>query len=262
MIVAQQLGKVFHPPGSVGDLFRGRLRGRPVQALADVSLQVASGEVVCLMGENGAGKSTLLRILSGLLTPSSGRAEVGGMDAESAGGHGDYRRQVGLVVADERSFMWPLSGRQNLQFFGALHGFSTDEASARADRLLDRVGLTSARHRRFAEYSRGMRQRLALARGLLGDPRVLLLDEPTLGLDPLGARDLRRFVREEVIRAEGRTALVASNDPAEVKMLGDRVIFLRRGRVAGESSLADLDRDMDRHLGNADAAGPGARPRA
>jgi ABC-2 type transport system ATP-binding protein len=89
-----------------------------------------------------------------------------------------------------------------------------------------------------------MRQRLALARGLLGDPQVLLLDEPTLGLDPVGAHDLRRFVREQVIRAEGRTALVASNDPAEVRMLGDRVIFLRAGHLAGEAPPADIDRQL------------------
>jgi ABC-2 type transport system ATP-binding protein len=256
VISAQQLGKVFHPPGSVGDLLRGRLHGRPVSALTDVSLEVADGEVVCLMGENGAGKSTLLRILAGLLTPSTGRAQVAGEDVSQAGGGGDYRRKVALVVGDERSFMWALSGRQNLLFFGALHGLSRAQAAARADDLLDRVGLNGADHRRFAEYSRGMRQRLALARGLLGDPLVLLLDEPTLGLDPVGARDLRRFMREQVIRAEGRTALVASNDPAEVKMLGDRVVFLRAGRLHGEATTADIDR----HLGLAAEGGqsPGA----
>ena len=252
MIWLEGLGKVFQPPGTLTDLLHGRLHGQPRTALADVSFQVADGELVCLMGENGAGKTTLLRILSGLLAPSSGRASVAGEDVDVAGGSGDYRRKVALVVADERSFMWALSGRQNLLYFAALHGLPRRLAEPRVDALLDRVGLTAASNQRFAEYSRGMRQRLALARGLLGEPQVLLLDEPTLGLDPVGARDLRTFLRQQVLEGAGRTAIIASNDPAEVRALGHRVIFLRGGRVAGESSPADVDR----HLGLSTSAAP------
>src|SRR5205814_435988 len=107
----------------------------------------------------------------------------------------------------------------NLLFFAALHGLPYREARARVDGLIARVGLTEVAQRRFQAYSRGMKQRLAIARGLLGHPRVLLLDEPTLGLDPQGAHDLRRFLRDEVVRGEGRTALVGSNDPVEVRAL-------------------------------------------
>ena len=236
MIEARELGKIFHPPGGVRDLLRGRLHGPPVTALHDVTFAVAPGEVVCLMGENGAGKTTLLRILSGLLVPSAGRATVAGADIAAQGTTTAFRRKVALVVADERSFMWALSGRDNLLFFAALHGLPARLAHARAEVLLKRVGLEAAGARRYAEYSRGMRQRLALARGLLGDPDVLLLDEPTLGLDPQGAHELRKFLRDDVIRGHHRTALVGSNDPAEVEVLADRVLFLRGGHLDGETA--------------------------
>jgi ABC-2 type transport system ATP-binding protein len=244
MIRVRELTKVFRPPGRLRDLLRGRLHGAAVTALDGVSLAVERGEVLCLVGENGAGKTTLLRVLAGLLAPTAGAVEVAGtaIGARSVGSA--FRRRVSLVVGDERSFNWSLSGHENMVFFGALHGFSGREARARVAALMDRVGLAEAAHRRFAEYSRGMRQRLALARGLLGDPEVLLLDEPTLGLDPVGARDLRAFLRDEVIKGRGRTALVGSNEPAEVRALGDRVVFLRAGRVSGEGPPAEVERRL------------------
>jgi ABC-2 type transport system ATP-binding protein len=238
------LGKTFAAPGGLRDLLRGRLRGLHHTALADVSFEVAQGEVLAVVGANGAGKTTLLRILAGLLTPSQGRATVAGTDVERHGTDSAYRRRVALVIADERSFLWSLSGRENLKFFAALHGLSGAETRARVDALLDRVGLGDAADRRYAEYSRGMRQRLSLARGLLGDPEVLLLDEPTLGLDPVGARDVRRFLRDDIIKASGRTALVGSNDPAEVQILADRVLYLKGGRADGEGAPGDLARRL------------------
>jgi len=240
MIRAHDLAKTFRPPGRVRDLLRGRLFGEPHVALQGVSLHVAPGEILCVMGPNGAGKSTLLRILAGLLVPSSGQAEVAGHDVQRAGGR--MRRDVSLVVGDERSFYWPLTGRENLMFFAAMHGLSRARASARVDELLNRVDLSEVADRRFQEYSRGAKQRLAIARGLLGQPRVLLLDEPTLGLDPRGAHELRCFLRDQVVRREGRTALMGSNDPGEVRALADRVLFLERGQVRGETRPDDIGR--------------------
>jgi ABC-2 type transport system ATP-binding protein len=147
-----------------------------------------------------------------------------------------------MIVGDERSFHWSLSGRENLQFFASLHGLSAREARRRSDILLDRLGLTEAADRRFSAYSRGMKQRLAVARGLLGSARALLLDEPTLGLDPVAARELRRFLREDVIKQEGRTAIIGSNDPGEVRALGDRVLYLERGVLRGESAPDQVER--------------------
>ena len=242
VVAVEHLGKVFHPPGGTLDLLRGRLFRDPVRALEDVSFTVAPGEIVCLMGPNGAGKSTLARILGGLLLPSSGRATIAGHDA--AAGAPGLRRSVSFVVGDERSFHFGVSGRENLRYFAALHGLDAATARRRVDELLERVGLTAAADRRYREYSRGMRQRLAVARGLLGDPEVLLLDEPTLGLDPVGARDLRAFLRDDVVRAAGRTALVCSNDPNEARALADRVLMLERGRLAREVSPARIEAEL------------------
>jgi ABC-2 type transport system ATP-binding protein len=237
-----ELAKTFRPPAGIRDLLRGKLSGAPVQALVGVTFAVAAGEVVCVMGENGAGKSTLLRILAGLLLPSGGYARVAGLDVAAQGS--EFRRRVGFVVGDERSFHWPLSGRHNLEYFGALHGYSAAEAHRRAAALLERVGLAEAADRSFRTYSRGMRQRMSLARGLLGDPQVLLLDEPTLGLDPRGARDLRQFLRDDVIRGAGRTAVVGTNDPVEARALADRVLLLAHGRLAGEIVPARIEAEL------------------
>lgn len=209
-------------------------------ALAGLSLDVAAGEIVCVMGPNGSGKSTLLRILAGLLAPTSGRARIAGYDVCREGAR--LRREVSLVVGDERSFHWPLTGRENLMFFAALHGFSRKEARLRVAEMLERTGLTEMADRRFQEYSRGAKQRLAIARGLLGQPRVLLLDEPTLGVDPRGAQEVRQFLREYIAGGAGRAALLGSNDPGEVRALADRVIFLERGRLCAQSSPAEIDR--------------------
>jgi ABC-2 type transport system ATP-binding protein len=241
-ITVEQLGKTFRPPGGARDLLRGRLFREPVRALDDVTFSVAPGEIVCVMGPNGAGKSTLARILGGLLLPSSGRAMIVGHDA--AAGAPALRRSVSFVVGDERSFHYGVTGRENLRYFAALHGLDVPTARRRGDELLERVGLGAAADRRYREYSRGMRQRLAIARGLLGDPEVLLLDEPTLGLDPVGARDLRAFLRDETIRAAGRTALVCSNDPGEARALADRVLFLRAGRLVGEAAPAQIEKEL------------------
>jgi ABC-2 type transport system ATP-binding protein len=241
-IVVEGLGKVFQSPAGLRELLRGRLFGRPVEALAGVSFTVPQGEIACMMGPNGAGKSTLVRILGGLLLPSAGRAEVGGIDAGA--GTSEFRRRVAFVVGDERSFHYRVSGRGNLHYFAALHGLPAATARRRTGELLERVGLAEAADRRYREYSRGMRQRLAIARGLLGDPKVLLLDEPTLGLDPKGARDLRAFLRDEIIRGAGRTAIVCSNDPAEARAMSDRVLFLEAGRLRGESAPDRIEAEL------------------
>jgi ABC-2 type transport system ATP-binding protein len=241
-IVVTDLAKTFRPPAGVTAMLRGQLYGRPVEALRDVSFTVAAGEIVCVMGPNGAGKSTLLRILGGLLLPSSGRALVSGEDAGA--GTPELRRRVAYVVGEERSFHFRVSGRANLHYFAALHGLDPGVARGRAAELLERVGLAAAADRPYREYSRGMRQRLAVARGLLGRPAILLLDEPTLGLDPRGARDLRVFLREEVIQRTGRTAVVCSNDPGEARALADRVLFLEGGRLRSEAPPSQIEAEL------------------
>jgi len=241
-VVADGLGKIFRPPAELAEMLRGRFYGKPLEALSQVSFTVSSGEIVCVMGPNGAGKSTLVRILGGLLMPSSGSARVSGVDV--AAGGADFRRRVAFVVGDERSFHYRVTGRANLHYFAALHGLSGSDARRRAGAVLERVGLAAAADRRYREYSRGMRQRLALARGLLADPEVLLLDEPTLGLDPRGARDLRAFLRDDVIRKTGRTAIVCSNDPTEAKAMADRVLFLDGGRLYADAPPERIEAEL------------------
>src|SRR5262245_26046037 len=200
------LGKVFVRRKPLGDLVRRPFApGERVRALSGVSLSVARGEIFGLLGPNGAGKTTLIKILSGLILPTDGRAVIEGADAS----HGaEARKRLGLVIADDRSFYWRLTGAQNLRFFGRLHGIYGAALEHRITLLLERLDLTSAAASIFANYSTGMRQRLAVARALLHDPPILLLDEPTRSLDPVAARSLRRFVQDELVARDGKTILI------------------------------------------------------
>jgi ABC-type multidrug transport system ATPase subunit len=228
VIEAIGLRKTFRPPASLGQLLRGRLRGLPVLALDGVDVTVERGRALALMGENGAGKSTLLRILAGLLTPSAGRATVAGLDV--GGSRRALARKVGYLPADERGLMHQLTPREHLAFFAALHGMARPRALERASVLIERVGLRSFADRPLGELSTGARRRAALAGGLIGEPEVLLLDEPTRGVDPAGTRALHaRFTAE---LEAGRTLLVATHDLAEVRALGARVAIMEAGRFA------------------------------
>jgi ABC-2 type transport system ATP-binding protein len=203
----------------------------PVEALAGVDLTVPWGGVVALLGPNGAGKSTLLRILGTTVLPDAGSVEVAGHDvvADPVAA----RRSVGLVLGDERSWYWRLSGRENLEFFGALHGLRRTQVRVRTHELLTSVGLAEAADRRFDRYSSGMRARLSLARALLCEPPVLLFDEPTRTLDPLAAASFREEVQSQA--GAGRAVLFATHDLHEAAALADRVVVLVSGRVRAVS---------------------------
>lgn len=234
LVAVTELGKDFRPPARLRDLWAGRLVGPPVRALDGVTFQVDAGEIVAVLGENGAGKSTLFRCLAGLLSPTRGRAVVAGCDVAKGGAA--LRRRAAYVGADPRSFSLRLSGRANLEFFAALHGSSREAARRRAAEALSRVGLEDAADRRVAEYSTGMQKRLSLARVFLGDARVLLLDEPTGGLDPRAARDVRAFVRE--LAAAGRSVLVATHVLDEAEALAGRALVLRAGQLVHDGPVS------------------------
>jgi ABC-2 type transport system ATP-binding protein len=228
VITSRALAKHFRSAASFTDLFRARLFGPRIDALKGIDLEVGRGEILGLMGPNGAGKSTLLRLVAGLLIPDGGELEVLGLDVRRAGA--EFRRRVCFVNCDERSFSWRLTGRQNLVFFAALYGLGRKEAAARAARALEMTGLEGEADRPVREYSTGMRQRLALSRGLLGDPEIFLFDEPTRGVDPVAAAGLRRFIRKDVV-GERHTALVATHSFSDVGDLCDRVVVLEKGSV-------------------------------
>lgn len=202
----------------------------PVRAVDDLSFQVAPGRVTGFLGPNGAGKTTTLRMLLGLVRPTSGAATIGGLP------YGQIPRPLRTVGAalEAASFHPGRTALDHLRLYAPQAGVP----DARAAQVLELVGLSAAADRRVGGFSLGMRQRLALATTLLGDPRVLLLDEPANGLDPEGIRWLRGFLR--ALAAEGRTVLVSSHVLSEVEQTVDDVVIIARGRLAHASSLTDL----------------------
>lgn len=199
-----------------------------VVALAGIDVTVPPGAAVALLGANGAGKSTLMRIVAGVVIPDAGQVTVDDHDVVAT--PQQTKRVIGLVLSDERSWYWRISGRRNLEFFAALRQVRPAEAAAKAAVLIDSVGLAEAADRPFGGYSAGMRARLSLARALLDEPAVLLLDEPTRSLDPVAAADFRRRIVE--LTATSRTAvLFATHDLHEAAALASEVVVLHRGSV-------------------------------
>jgi ABC-2 type transport system ATP-binding protein len=207
-------------------------------ALRDVSFTVREGEMVGLLGPNGAGKTTMLKSIATLLQPTSGRIVVCGRNVESD--HGAARRLMGLVTCDERSFYWRLSGRQNLKFFAALYGLPDKLAADRIAFLLDKLGLAHAGDLPYQNYSSGMRQKMAVARGLLADPKVILYDEPTRSLDPLSAQNIRDWIAANHQADPATTHILATNQLGEAEQLCDRVLILNRGVIIAEGSVSEI----------------------
>ena len=208
-----------------------------VTAVNGVDLEVKEGEFFWLLGPNGAGKTTLIKLLCCLVLPSSGTAQVFGNDIlreEQA-----VKNLVGLVSSEERSFFWRLTGRENLQFFASLYHLSGLPAKKRIDELLEMVDLTDEGDIRFQNYSTGMRQKLAIARGLLSHPRLLFVDEPTRSLDPVSAQTVRRFFKEKVA-GEGKTVVLATHNLNEAEQLCDRLAIMNHGKVIALGTVPEL----------------------
>jgi ABC-2 type transport system ATP-binding protein len=213
-------------------------RFRSVQALDGVSFEVGAGEVVSLLGPNGAGKSTLLRILGTTILADTGTVTVGGHDVvdDAAGA----RRSLGVMIGDERAHYWRLSGRRNLLFFAALVGLSRRDAARRTEELLAEVRLSAAADRRVGEYSSGMKARLSLARALLANPPLLLLDEPTRNLDPLSASHFRQSA-ERLAHERGAGILFATHNLHEAVAISNRILVLASGKIVLEEDAEGMD---------------------
>jgi ABC-2 type transport system ATP-binding protein len=207
-----------------------------VEAVRGISFSVPPGEVFGLLGHNGAGKTTTIRMLTGRTPPTGGTASVGGPDIVDAR---EQARAVLNLVFEDQNLYERLTGRDNLKLFGDLYGVPAE----RTDELLERVGIASAAKRKVKTYSTGMKQRLLLARGLINDPQVLFLDEPTRGLDPVSARNLRSIVRE--LRDGGTTVVLTTHDMVEADELCDRVAFLSDGEIIA----LDTPRELKLHVG-------------
>jgi ABC-2 type transport system ATP-binding protein len=213
-----------------------------IVALDGISLTIPIGEIHGLLGPNGAGKTTLVKILTTVLLPTSGRASVMGHDVVEDT-HA-VRPIIGIVFGGERGLYWRLTGRQNLQYWGALYKLRPTAAKARSTELLERVGLADHADQRVEGYSRGMKQRLHLARGLMGNGTVLFLDEPTTGMDPVAAREFRRLVVE--LRGEGRTVLLATHDMIEAETVCERVTLIDHGSIIAAESPRALSQMLSR----------------
>jgi ABC-2 type transport system ATP-binding protein len=208
--------------------FPASRKGEPDRAALDqLDLEIPTGEVHGLLGPNGAGKTTLCKILSTVLLPTSGQAKIHGYDVVRHAR--SVRPLMGLVFGGERGLYSRLTGRQNLRYWAALYRVPRKQVNERVETLLARVGLADRAHERVETWSRGMKQRLHLARGLVGNPKVLILDEPTTGMDPVAAREFRALVRD--LRDEGRTLLITTHDMAEAETVCDRVTLIDEGRL-------------------------------
>ena len=233
-IEVRHLSKQFDKPND----WQRLSRVTPVTAVSDLSLTIPEGDLFGLLGPNGAGKTTLVKMLCTLILPSSGSASIAGHDLAEAGA---IRAAVGLVVSDDRSFYWRLSARRNLAFFAAMHGLYGRAAAECINQVLTDVDLLDVAERRFGQFSSGMKQRLAIARGLLHRPRILFLDEPSRSLDPTATQRLHDLVRR-LMTEQSMTVFLITHDLAEAEALCNRVAFMHKGQIQASGSPAELRR--------------------
>lgn len=204
-----------------------RRTAREVVALEDVSFGIEPGELFGLLGPNGAGKTTTVKILTTLLIPTAGTATIQGFDVVKQAD--EIRKRIGFIFGGERGLYWRLSGIDNLRYFASLYGVAPEVSKKRIPYLLELVGLKGRGEERVGGYSRGMKQRLHVARTLLHDPEVLFLDEPTIGLDPVGAREFRQVILD--LQSEKKTILLTTHYMFEADALCNRIAVINHGRI-------------------------------
>jgi ABC-2 type transport system ATP-binding protein len=222
-VAVHTLTKVFPVP----------LRRKTVVAVRNLNLRVEAGEVYGLLGPNGSGKSTTLKIILGLVSPTEGRTEIFGRDSRAV----QSRVAVGFLPENPYFYKY-LTGEETLRFFGKLCGLHGNTLKGRIDEMLALVGLTEARDRRLGTYSKGMLQRIGLAQALIHEPRLVVLDEPTAGVDPAGSREICELILD--LKRRGITVLLSSHLLAQAQEICDRVGILARGVLVREGRLAEL----------------------
>lgn len=232
------LTKIFPQPKTYRQLLTSPFKRHDITVLRNISFSVKRGELFGLLGPNGAGKTTITKILSALLYPTSGTVRIKGYSVTT--NESKIRRIIGCVIGEERSFYWRLTGRQNLHFFAALNNFEPARAKKRIDEIVEMVGLNENIDRVFQHYSSGMKQRLAIARALLADPDILILDEPTRNLDPFAKIQIRRLMKNLVKGVKNKTVVMATNDVEEAEDLCDRFAFIDQGTLRLCDSLHNI----------------------
>ncbi len=238
IIETVSLSKKFPVLKGYRDIFLHPFRKKEISALHNINIQVKEGDIFGLLGPNGAGKTTLIKILCTLVLPSSGSAYVKGYDVTRD--EKSIRGLIGYVISEERSFYWRLSGRQNLKFFAKLNNIPNRESEQRIEKLLDFLDLAKDAGRMFKDYSTGMRQKLAIARGLLTDPAILFMDEPTNCLDPVSAHNFKLLVKEKLAGEKKMTVIFATHNLRDAEELCSRIAIIQNGGVKFEGTLEDI----------------------
>ena len=213
---------------------------KEVVAVDDISFEVKQGELFGLLGPNGAGKTTTVKMLTTLLIPSAGFANVAGVDVVKRAN--EVRKQIGFIFGGERGLYWRLSGDDNLRYFASLYGIDPSVSKKRIPYLMELVGLKGRGNERVGGYSRGMKQRLHVARTLLHDPDILFLDEPTIGLDPVGAREFRNVILD--LQSQKKTILLTTHYMFEADALSDRIAIINKGRVIALDTPSGLKKHV------------------
>jgi len=249
-IETQNLTKVFEKKAKAEALRLKRLyrRVKPkkekIVAVDHINLSIKEGELFGLLGPNGAGKTTTIKLLCTLLLPDDGTATVNGYDIVKKAE--EVRKSIGVVTGGERGLYWRLTGRENLWFFSQLYNVPDQVAKKRINKLLKLVELEERADEQVEKYSRGMKQRLHVIRGLVSDPPILLLDEPTLGLDPASARVIRDFIKQELQGTQGKTILHTTHYMEEADQLCDRIAIIDYGKIIALDTPENLKKGIQR----------------
>lgn len=234
MITVNNLKKTYETKVRKGFLKYDKVS---VEAVKGIDLQIREGQIVGLLGINGAGKTTTIKMLSTLLLPSQGTITVDGIDAVKNAA--EVKRKINMVAGGERMIYWRLTGRENLWYFGQLYNIEDKELNKRIDNLLNIVGLSEKGDIPVERYSKGMKQRLQIARGLINNPNYIFMDEPTLGLDAVIAKELRSHIKR-IAYSEGKSILLTSHYLQEVEELCEYIYIMDQGKIIAEGSPKKL----------------------
>ena len=238
-IIAQHLVKDYILKEKIKEksgLF-GRKQKRVIHAVKDISLEIPQEKIIGVLGINGAGKTTTIRMLASIIAPTSGSLTMNGVDAVK--NHLWIKERINVISGGERNLYWRLTAKENLRYFGSLYGLSGDDLDKRIAYLLRTVGLEEAANVPVERYSKGMKQRLQIARGLINDPIYLFMDEPTLGLDIVIAKEIRNLV-SDLAHKEGRGILLTTHYISEAEELCDYIYILDKGRIIAEGTKEQL----------------------
>lgn len=235
VIECKNVRRVFNPKVKKGE-------SRETVAVKDLTFSIPHGIVFSLLGPNGSGKTTTIRMLSTLLIPTSGEAKVFGFDVVREASK--VRQHIGLILGGDRGFYGRLTGIENLRYFAALNNMSGENARKRIKEVLETVNLTASADRLVEQYSRGMRQRLHIARGILANPDVIFMDEPTVGIDPQGAQELRQLI--PVLIGQGKTILLTTHYMYEADEVSNQIAIINKGEMVASGTPSEIKRKFSK----------------